>query len=91
MLSANLPHSLECEISVAGQPVDLVGLSEKLASAGLLEKVGGAGYVAGVTDSVPTGQYWSRTWNRDRLPNFFDVLTEEDHDPCRTSYQTLGR
>jgi replicative DNA helicase len=43
------------EISEKSRTIDLVTLSEELAKEGLLEKVGGAGYLAALTDGVPVG------------------------------------
>ncbi len=42
-------------ISEKSRTIDLVTLSEELAKEGLLEKVGGAGYLAALTDGVPVG------------------------------------
>jgi replicative DNA helicase len=43
------------EISEKSRSIDLVTLSEELSKDGLLEKVGGAGYLAALTDGVPVG------------------------------------
>jgi replicative DNA helicase len=43
------------EISEKNRAIDLVTLSEELAKAGLLEKAGGAAYLAALTDGVPIG------------------------------------
>ncbi len=43
------------ELSQKNRTIDLVTLSEELSREGLLEKVGGAGYVASLTDGVPIG------------------------------------
>ncbi len=43
------------ELSEKGRVIDLVTLSEELAKAGLLEKSGGAGYLAALSDGVPIG------------------------------------
>jgi replicative DNA helicase len=43
------------EISERNRTIDLVTLSEELAKEGLLEKVGGAAYLAALTDGVPVG------------------------------------
>jgi replicative DNA helicase len=43
------------ELSQKNRTIDLVTLSEELARDGLLEKVGGAGTVASLTDGVPIG------------------------------------
>ncbi|MGD0920843.1 MAG: replicative DNA helicase [Terriglobia bacterium] len=43
------------EISEKSRTIDLVTLSEELSKEGLLEKVGGAGYLAALTDGVPVG------------------------------------
>ncbi len=43
------------EISEKNRPIDLVTLSEELAKVGLLEKAGGAAYLAALTDGVPIG------------------------------------
>jgi replicative DNA helicase len=50
-------HAFEkmCELSEKGRVIDLVTLSEELAKAGLLEKSGGAAYLAALTDGVPIG------------------------------------
>ena len=50
-------HAFEkmCELSEKGRVIDLVTLSEALAKAGLLEKSGGAAYLAALTDGVPIG------------------------------------
>jgi replicative DNA helicase len=42
-------------ISEKSRTIDLVTLSEELAKDGLLEKAGGAGYLAALTDGVPIG------------------------------------
>jgi replicative DNA helicase len=42
-------------ISERNRPIDLVTLSEELAKDGLLEKAGGAAYLAALTDGVPIG------------------------------------
>ncbi len=42
-------------LSEKSRTIDLVILSEELAKEGLLEKVGGAGYLAALTDGVPIG------------------------------------
>ncbi len=44
-----------CELSEKGRVIDLVTLSEELAKGGLLEKSGGAAYLAALTDGVPIG------------------------------------
>jgi len=49
------------ELSEKSRTVDLVTLSEELAKEGLLEKVGGAGYLAALTDGVPVGSAASVT------------------------------
>jgi replicative DNA helicase len=43
------------EISEKNHTIDLVTLSEELSKEGLLEKAGGAGYLASLTDGVPIG------------------------------------
>jgi replicative DNA helicase len=43
------------EISEKNRTIDLVTLSEELSKEGLLEKVGGASYLAALTDGVPVG------------------------------------
>ncbi len=43
------------ELSQKSRTIDLVTLSEELSREGLLEKVGGAAYVAALTDGVPIG------------------------------------
>ncbi len=43
------------EISEKNRTIDLVTLSEELAKGGLLEKAGGAAYLASLTDGVPIG------------------------------------
>ena len=43
------------EISEKNRTIDLVTLSEELSKEGLLEKVGGAAYLAALTDGVPVG------------------------------------
>ena len=43
------------EISEKNRTIDLVTLSEELSKEGLLEKVGGAAYLASLTDGVPVG------------------------------------
>ena len=43
------------EISERSRTIDLVTLAEELSKDGLLEKVGGAGYLAALTDGVPVG------------------------------------
>ncbi len=50
-------HAFEkmSELSERGRVIDLVTLSEELAKAGLLEKSGGAAYLAALTDGVPIG------------------------------------
>ncbi|MBB6100111.1 replicative DNA helicase [Deinobacterium chartae] len=40
-----------------GEPVDLVTLSEELRAKGQLEEVGGAAYLVGLADQVPTAAY----------------------------------
>jgi hypothetical protein len=47
--------TLMCEFADAGRPIDLVTISEKIASNGNLEKVGGAGHLASLTEGVPIG------------------------------------
>jgi replicative DNA helicase len=42
-------------ITEKSRTIDLVTLSEELSKDGLLEKVGGAGYLAALTDGVPVG------------------------------------
>lgn len=42
-------------ISEKSRTIDLVTLSEELGKEGLLEKIGGAAYLAGLTDGVPVG------------------------------------
>ncbi len=42
-------------LSEKNRTIDLVTLSEDLSREGLLEKVGGAGYVAALTDGIPIG------------------------------------
>ena len=49
------------ELSEKSRTIDLVTLSEELAKEGLLEKVGGAGYLAALTDGVPVGSAASVT------------------------------
>lgn len=48
-------------ISQKNRTIDLVTLSEELTKAGLLEKVGGAAYLAALTDGVPVGSAASVT------------------------------
>ncbi|MBI1941790.1 MAG: replicative DNA helicase [Acidobacteria bacterium] len=43
------------EISEKNRTIDLVTLAEELSKEGLLEKVGGAAYLAALTDGVPVG------------------------------------
>ncbi len=43
------------ELSEKNHTIDLVTLSEEIAKDGLLEKVGGAAYLAALTDGVPVG------------------------------------
>jgi len=43
------------ELSERNRTIDLVTLSEELSSEGLLEKAGGAAYLAALTDGVPIG------------------------------------
>jgi replicative DNA helicase len=43
------------EISEKNRTIDLVTLSEELSKEGMLEKVGGAAYLAALTDGVPVG------------------------------------
>ncbi len=43
------------ELSEKSRTIDLVTLSEELSNEGLLEKVGGAAYLAALTDGVPIG------------------------------------
>lgn len=43
------------ELSGKNRTIDLVTLSEELSREGLLEKVGGAGYIAALTDGIPIG------------------------------------
>ncbi len=40
-----------------GEPVDLITLSEELRVRGLLDEVGGLGYLVGLSDQVPTAAY----------------------------------
>lgn len=47
------------EISSRNRTIDLVTLSEELSKEGLLEKAGGAAYLASLTDGVPIGNYSS--------------------------------
>ena len=42
-------------LSEKNRTIDLVTLSEDLSREGLLEKVGGAGYLAALTDGIPIG------------------------------------
>ncbi|MCL5005735.1 MAG: replicative DNA helicase [Acidobacteria bacterium] len=42
-------------LSEKNRTIDLVTLSEELSREGLLEKVGGAGYIAALTDGIPIG------------------------------------
>ncbi len=44
-------------LSEKNRTIDLVTLSEELSKEGLLEKVGGAAYLASLTDGVPAGNY----------------------------------
>ncbi len=44
------------ELSEDGSPIDLVTASEALRQRGLLEKAGGAAYLAGLTDRVPSAE-----------------------------------
>jgi replicative DNA helicase len=50
-------HTFEkmAELSEKSRAIDLVTLSEELAKQGLLEKAGGAAYLAALTDGVPIG------------------------------------
>jgi replicative DNA helicase len=43
------------DIAEVGHTIDLVTLSEELSKQGLIEKAGGAGYLAALTDGVPVG------------------------------------
>ena len=43
------------EISEKNRTIDLVTLAEELSKEGLLEKIGGAAYLAALTDGVPVG------------------------------------
>jgi replicative DNA helicase len=45
------------ELSEKSRLIDLVTLAEELSKEGLLEKVGGAAYLAALTDGVPVGNY----------------------------------
>lgn len=45
------------DLSEKSRVIDLVTLSEELSKEGLLEKVGGAAYLAKLTDGVPVGNY----------------------------------
>jgi len=45
------------ELSEKSHLIDLVTLAEELSKEGLLEKVGGAAYLATLTDGVPVGNY----------------------------------
>jgi replicative DNA helicase len=45
------------ELSEKNRTIDLVTLSDELGKEGLLEKVGGASYLASLTDGVPVGNY----------------------------------
>jgi replicative DNA helicase len=45
------------ELSEKSHLIDLVTLAEELSREGLLEKVGGAAYLAALTDGVPVGNY----------------------------------
>jgi len=45
------------ELSEKSRLIDLVTLAEELSKEGLLEKVGGAAYLATLTDGVPVGNY----------------------------------
>lgn len=47
------------ELSNKNRTIDLVTLSEEVSKEGLLEKVGGAAYLASLTDGVPIGNYSS--------------------------------
>ncbi|MDR1894886.1 MAG: replicative DNA helicase [Spirochaetales bacterium] len=42
------------DLSLAGQPIDLLTLSDKLRGQGLLDACGGAGYLSSLTSTVPT-------------------------------------
>ncbi len=48
-------------LSDAGRTVDLVTLNDELRKEGTLEKVGGASYLASLTDGVPSGSHTSVT------------------------------
>ena len=43
------------DLAEKGRVIDLVTLSDNLTSAGLLQRAGGSGYIAGLTDGVPFG------------------------------------
>ncbi|MHB8655196.1 MAG: replicative DNA helicase [Terriglobia bacterium] len=45
------------ELSEKNRTIDLVTLSDELGKEGLLEKIGGASYLASLTDGVPVGNY----------------------------------
>lgn len=45
------------ELSEKSRTIDLVTLSDELGKEGLLEKIGGASYLASLTDGVPVGNY----------------------------------
>ena len=49
------------EISEKNRTIDLVTLAEEFSKEGLLEKIGGAAYLAALTDGVPVGSSASVT------------------------------
>jgi replicative DNA helicase len=44
-------------LSEKSQTIDLVSLAEELSKSGMLERTGGAAYLAGLSDGVPAGDY----------------------------------
>jgi replicative DNA helicase len=46
-------YSIMLELSVKGEPIDIISLSDKLTERGLLDTVGGANYLSELTNAVP--------------------------------------
>jgi hypothetical protein len=59
------------EMSQAGRPIDLVTLSDHLGRQSLIDKAGGAGYLAALTDGVPIGT------NATPLKEYCGIITEK--------------
>jgi hypothetical protein len=57
-------------LSEKGRTINLVTLAEELSSAGLIEKIGGAAYLASLTDGLPAG-------NMASVKDYANIITEK--------------